>query len=282
MKIVREIEAMREITSQARLEGVRIALVPTMGYLHEGHVALLRRGRELGGLLVMTSFVNPTQFGPSEDFADYPRDVEGDMRKAEQAGVDVVFMPEGEALYPEGFQTFVEVSRLQKHLCGLSRPGHFVGVATVVLKLFNIVGPHTAVFGEKDYQQLAVIRRMVSDLHLDIAVVSHPIVREADGLAMSSRNSYLTTKERGAALSLYLALRRGMELFENGERDAAVVMEAMKEILLREPTVAVEYVKVCNRETLDAIDNLNDGALLAVAAGIGRTRLIDNVVVRKG
>ena len=281
MKIVREIEEMKEIASQARREGERVVLVPTMGYLHEGHVALLKQGRELGGLLIMTIFVNPTQFGPSEDFGSYPRDVEGDMRKAEQAGVDVVFMPDGEALYPEGFQTFIEVRRLQKHLCGLSRPGHFVGVATVVLKLFNIVGPHTAVFGEKDYQQLAVIRRMVSDLHLDVEVVGHPIVREPDGLAMSSRNSYLTTKERQAALSLHQALSRGMELFEHGERDAAVVMEAMKEILSREPTVAVEYVKVCNRETLEDIDDIRGGALLAVAVRIGKTRLIDNAVLMK-
>jgi len=281
VKIVREIGKMREITSQARLEGKRVALVPTMGYLHAGHLELLRRGRESGDLLVMTIFVNPTQFAPSEDFAAYPRDIKGDMVKAEEAGVDVLFQPEGEALYPDGFQTFVEVRSLQRHLCGLSRPGHFAGVATVVLKLFNIVRPHVAVFGEKDYQQLAMIRRMVADLNLDIEVVGHPIVREADGLAMSSRNSYLTPKERGAALSLHRALRRGRELFDEGESDAVVVIEAMRERLSREPDVAVEYVEACDSVTLEKLDEIRSGALLAVAARVGKTRLIDNAVVRK-
>ncbi len=279
MKIVREIEEMREITSQARREGKRVALVPTMGYLHAGHVALLKRGRELGDLLVMTIFVNPTQFGPSEDFTTYPSDIKGDMGKAERAGVDIIFQPDGEALYPEGFQTFVEVRRLQKNLCGLSRPGHFVGVATVVLKLFNIVRPDVAIFGEKDYQQLAVIRRMVSDLHLDIEVEGHSIVREPDGLAMSSRNSYLSPDERASALLLHRAICRGRELFESGERAAAIVIDGMKEVLSREPTVAVEYVKVCDCETLDDINEMREGTLLAVAARIGRTRLIDNTVV---
>jgi pantoate--beta-alanine ligase len=279
MRIVSEIEEMREITSQARREGKRVVLVPTMGYLHEGHVALLKRGRELGDLLVMSIFVNPIQFGPSEDFATYPSDIEGDMKEAERAGVDVVFKPDQEAFYPEGFQTFVEVRRLQKNLCGLFRPGHFVGVATVVLKLFNIVLPNVAVFGEKDYQQLAVVRQMVSDLHLDVEVVGHPIVREPDGLAMSSRNSYLTSDERESALSIHQALRRGRELFESGEREAAIVIDGMKEVLSREPIVAVEYVKVCDCETLDDINEMRDRTLLAVAARIGRTRLIDNTVV---
>ena len=280
MRIVTEIEAMRDISSQARREGKRVVLVPTMGYLHEGHVALLKRGRGLGDLLVMSIFVNPIQFGPSEDFATYPSDIEGDMKEAERAGVDVVFKPDQEAFYPEGFQTFVEVRRLQRNLCGLFRPGHFVGVATVVLKLFNIVRPNVAVFGEKDYQQLAVIRQMVSDLHLDVEVEGHPIIREPDGLAMSSRNSCLTPRERISALSIHRALRRGRELFEDGESEATVVIEGMKEALSREPTVAVEYVKVCDCETLEDIDEMREGALLAVAARIGRTRLIDNTVVR--
>ncbi|MFQ5585566.1 MAG: pantoate--beta-alanine ligase [Thermodesulfobacteriota bacterium] len=271
---------MREMATLARREGRRVALVPTMGYLHEGHVALLKRGRELGDLLVMSLFVNPIQFGPTEDYATYPSDLETDMKQAGRAGVDIIFKPDRESLYPDGFQTFVEVRRLQRNLCGLFRPGHFIGVATVVLKLFNIVRPHVAVFGEKDYQQLAVIRQMVADLNLDIEIEGHPIVREPDGLAMSSRNSYLTPQERDSAASLYRALCRGRELFDDGEREATVVINGMKEVLSREPAVAVEYVKVCDNEAIEDIYEIRGSALLAIAARIGRTRLFDNIVVR--
>ena len=281
MRVIEEIEEMVEAVSRARREGKRVVFVPTMGYLHEGHIALLKRGRELGDLLVMSIFVNPIQFGPAEDFTTYPSDLETDKKQAKRGGVDVIFTPRRDELFPGEYQTFVEVRSLQRNLCGLFRPTHFTGVATIVLKLFNIVRPHCAVFGEKDYQQLAVIRRMVEDLHLPVEVEGCPIVREPDGLAMSSRNSYLTPEERRSALAIYRALCKGQALFEDGERDAMAVIGGMKEVLNREKGVKVEYLKVCDRTTLVDIYDIGEAALLAVAARVGRTRLIDNIVVEE-
>jgi pantoate--beta-alanine ligase len=260
----------------ARARGERIAFVPTMGYLHAGHVALLEEGRRRGDRLVLSIFVNPTQFAPTEDLARYPRDLEGDLDKAAGAGTDVAFVPGDAEMYPRGYQTFVQVRELEKGLCGAHRPGHFVGVATVVCKLFNIVRPHVAIFGEKDYQQLAVIRRMVADLDMPIDIVGRPTVREPDGLAMSSRNKYLSPEERQRALALSRGLRAARALFEGGERDSAKLVAAAQTQIA--PAVTrVDYVELRDADTLAPIaDRVTGPAVMAVAAFVGTTRLIDN------
>jgi len=220
MKIIKSINEMKRISSDARRAGKTIVLVPTMGFFHEGHLSLMREGRKRGDLLVTSLFVNPTQFGPSEDFERYPRDFERDRRMAEDSGVDILFAPEKEEMYPPDHQTIVNVEKVTQGLCGKSRPTHFRGVTTVVNMLFNIIMPHIAIFGEKDYQQLVTIKQMVKDLHMDVQVLGMPIVREEDGLAMSSRNVYLKPHERKAALSIYRSLRRAEELIKGGERNA--------------------------------------------------------------
>ena len=257
-----------------------IAFVPTMGYFHEGHLSLMREGRERGDVLVVSIFVNPTQFGPGEDFDRYPRDMERDLRMAEEVGVDVIFAPTVEEMYPEGYQTYVEVEKVTQHLCGLSRPGHFRGVTTVVTKLFNIVKPHVALFGQKDYQQLITIERMVKDLNMDVEIVGMPTVREEDGLAASSRNVYLSPEERKAALSLYRSLRRAEELFSEGVRESQRILEEVRGVLEAEPLVKIDYVHVCDPETLEDIEGpIGERALVAVAAKVGTTRLIDNTLL---
>jgi pantoate--beta-alanine ligase len=261
----------------ARARGERIAFVPTMGYLHAGHVTLLEEGRRRGDRLVLSIFVNPTQFGPGEDLDRYPRDVDGDLRKAGGAGTDVAFVPERAAMYPRGFQTYVEVRELARGLDGDSRPGHFTGVATVVCKLFQIVRPHVALFGEKDYQQLAVIRRMVRDLDLPLEVIGLPTVREADGLAMSSRNSYLDPDERRRAVALSRGLFAARARFQAGEREAAALLAAARAPLV-EAAAVIDYLELRDAEALAPLERAGDRpAVLAVAAFIGRTRLIDNV-----
>ncbi len=279
MRVVEDIKEMQSIAASARKDGKKIVFIPTMGYLHEGHTGLLKRGRKLGDLLLMSIFVNTIQFGPAEDYKTYPIDIETDIKHAEKAGVDVLFHPDKDKIYPEGYQTFVEVRHLQRNLCGLFRPGHFVGVATIVLKLLNIVRPHIAIFGEKDYQQLVVIRRMISDLNLGIDLLSFPIVREHDGLAASSRNSYLTPRERKSAASIYKALCKGHELFEDGEREVRHIINGVRRILEKEHLVSVEYVKICDLDTLEDIYDIDRTALLAIAAKIGRVRLIDNLIL---
>jgi pantoate--beta-alanine ligase len=261
----------------ARARGERIAFVPTMGYLHAGHVALLEEGRRRGDRLVLSIFVNPTQFGPGEDLDRYPRDVDGDLRKAGGAGTDVAFVPERAAMYPPGFQTYVEVREVSRGLDGHSRPGHFTGVATVVCKLFQIVRPHVALFGEKDFQQLAVIRRMVRDLDLPLEVIGLPTVREPDGLAMSSRNSYLDPDERRRAAALSRGLFAARARFQAGEREAALLLAAARAPLEAE-AAAIDYLELRDAEQLAPLERVGDRpAVLAVAAFIGRTRLIDNV-----
>ena len=277
------INSVNEMRREARLAGVhtrRVAFVPTMGYLHEGHLTLLRAAREVGDLVVLSIFVNPIQFGPGEDLTRYPRDLAGDLEKARRAGVDIAFVPPADEMYPDGFQTFVQVRELEQGLCGGTRPGHFIGVATVVLKLFNIVEPHVAFFGEKDYQQLQVIKRMVRDLHLPIEVVGLPIVREADGLAMSSRNAYLSSEERARALTLSRALGAAREAFAAGERGAEALLGAARAVIDAEPGVRLDYLELREATSLRTCEGtVTMPAVMAVAAFVGKTRLIDNLLL---
>jgi pantoate--beta-alanine ligase len=254
-----------------------VGFVPTMGYLHEGHLSLVRAARGANAHVIVSIFVNPTQFGPGEDFERYPRDAERDLSLLRDERVDVVFMPPVEEMYPDGASTFVEVEGITDVLEGAHRPGHFRGVTTVVAKLFNIVQPARAYFGRKDAQQLAVVRKMMRDLRRDIEIVGLPIVREPDGLAMSSRNAYLSPEERAAALVLSRALNKAGELFAAGERDAEALRRAMRELIGAEPLARVDYVSVADPETLQELDRIESHALASLAVRIGRTRLIDNV-----
>jgi pantoate--beta-alanine ligase len=279
MQIIEKISEMQSWSEAQRCEGRRIAFVPTMGFLHEGHLSLVRFGRGRANRVVVSVFVNPTQFAPQEDFAAYPRDFQRDRKLLEDEAVDIVFSPAVQEMYPHGFQTRVEVSELSNFLCGAHRQGHFQGVATIVSKLFNAVRPHVAIFGEKDYQQLQVIRSLVRDLNFDIEIVGHPIVREADGLAMSSRNAYLSPEERKAALCLFRSLNRAAGMVQTGKTQARDITDAVKEEIAREPLARLEYVKLCDTMTLAEVDEIQDRALLALAVRIGKTRLIDNRIV---
>lgn len=281
MQLIEHISAMRRWSEAERRQDRRIAFVPTMGFLHEGHLCLVRDAKKRGDRLVVSIFINPTQFGPNEDFAAYPRDLERDRKLLENEGIDILFHPSVEDMYPQGAQTYVEVEKLSLPLCGAARPGHFRGVATVVAKLFNIVRPHLAVFGEKDYQQLQVIRRMVRDLSMDAEIIGHPVVREADGLAMSSRNAYLAPAERQAAVCLSRSLCKAERLFRRGETSAQALFRLVRGELEKEPLAKVEYVKLCDAETLDEIENTDDTAVLALAVRFGKARLIDNRVLTR-
>jgi len=263
-------------TEATRRAGARIAFVPTMGYLHAGHVALLDEARRLGDRVALSIFVNPTQFGPREDLARYPRDLPGDLAKAAAAGTDVAFVPEVAAMYPSGHQTTVQVHQLERGMCGAFRPDHFVGVATVVCKLFNIVRPHVAVFGEKDFQQLALIRRMVRDLDMPVEIVGLPTVREPDGLAMSSRNKFLSPAERARAVAISAALFAARERWRSGATDATALIAEVS-AALAEPVTQVQYVEIRDAETLEPLVTVDRPAVMAVAAFVGTTRLIDNV-----
>jgi pantoate--beta-alanine ligase len=250
-----------------------------MGFLHEGHLSLMRKGRELGGDLVISIYVNPTQFSPQEDFESYPRDLERDLQLAEEVGVDVVFTPDNQELYLNEFQTYVELEKLPNHLCGLSRPVFFKGVATVVAKLFNIVKPHVAIFGEKDYQQLTVIRQMVQDLNFDIDIIGGPTVRESDGLAMSSRNNYLTAKQRPSALALYKSLLKATELVKNRVKNAEEIIQAATRLITAYPETGIDYISICDPKNLEDIKTIDQPALMALAVKVGKTRLIDNMIL---
>jgi pantoate--beta-alanine ligase len=278
MEIIRMVKEMKEFSSQSRKAGKRIAFVPTMGYFHEGHLNLMREARKKGDLLIISLFVNPTQFGPSEDFKNYPRDFERDRKMAEGVGVDILFAPEASDMYPPNHQTIVRVEKVTQNLCGRSRPTHFQGVTTVVLMLFEIVMPHVAIFGEKDYQQLVSIQQMARDLHMSVEVLGMPTVREADGLAMSSRNTYLLPDQRKAALSLYRSLQKAKELLQKGERKADRILREMNEILRSEPLVRMDYVQICDAHTLQDVDRIEGDVVVALAAYLGKTRLIDNLV----
>ena len=277
-EIFRDPAAMRAKAEDLRRDGRRLVVVPTMGALHDGHLTLLREARRRGDILTLTIFVNPTQFGPNEDLSRYPRDEDGDLAKARACGIDFAFCPEAAAMYAKGAQTFIEVRELQKPLCGASRPGHFAGVATVVTKLFHVTMPHVAVFGEKDYQQLAIIRRMVRDLDFGIEIVGVPIVREADGLAMSSRNAYLSPEQRKAALALSRGLAAAEAKFKAGERDAAALLAAARRSLEAEPLVRIDYCELRDASELTEVARADAPVVLAMAAFVGTTRLIDNRV----
>ena len=279
MKIIRTVKEMHRTSDALRREGRRIALVPTMGYLHEGHLALVREAKEQADVAVVSIFVNPTQFGPKEDFGRYPRDFERDRAALEKESTDIIFSPGVPEMYPKGYSTYVEVKGLADHLCGLQREGHFLGVATVVMKLFNAVKPHVAIFGQKDYQQLKIIERMARDLDMDVEVIGFATVREADGLAMSSRNAYLSEEERGRALLINRAIRRAEEAFRGGERKASRLREEVRKILGSNNGVNIEYVTVCDAETLVDLEKVEKRALIAVAASVGKTRLIDNAIL---
>jgi pantoate--beta-alanine ligase len=282
MEIITSPDEMTRIADSARKAAERVALVPTMGYLHDGHLALMREGRRCSSLLVASIFVNPTQFGPSEDFARYPRDFEHDCAMLETVPVDVVFAPEPVSMYSPDSQTWVEVTEVTRGLCGSNRPGHFRGVTTVVAKLFNIVKPHFAVFGEKDFQQLRAIQRMVRDLNFDVEIIPVPIVRENDGLAMSSRNLYLSPAEREDALVLSLALRAAREKHRSGACCAEEIVFAATRVLKRMKSVTIEYVEAVDAETLAPDPSLDRPILIAIAARVGKTRLIDNTVLAGG
>lgn len=281
MRVIRLPRWMAELSEQARMGGARIALVPTMGFLHEGHLSLMGEGRRRASLLVASVFVNPAQFGPNEDFSRYPRALDRDLELMSEAGVDVVFAPQAADMYLPGAQTWVEVTGLTRGLCGRSRPGHFRGVTTVVAKLFNIVKPHLALFGEKDFQQLRAIERMVADLDFDIEIVAMPIVREPDGLAMSSRNAYLVSDERQQALALSRALRAARETYERGAPDLEQVVQAARLVLSAAPRLEVDYVEAVDAATLEPARTLERPVLLAIAARVGSTRLIDNTVLAR-
>jgi len=279
MKVIRTVQEMQQTAETSRIEGKRIGFVPTMGYLHKGHLALVRKARELADIVVVSIFVNPIQFGPKEDLSRYPRDFERDESLLEQEGTDIIFYPAVPEMYPDRYSTYVEVKGLGDHLCGLLREGHFVGVATVVAKLFNAVKPHFAIFGQKDYQQLKIIQRMVRDLNMDVEVTGFPTVREEGGLAMSSRNSYLSEGDRRKALLIHASMEKVRAMFAAGEKSAAALKNRARSMLESEDGVEVEYIDVCDTETLENVENIGDSALLAVALRIGKTRLIDNTIL---
>lgn len=278
MKIVSTVEQVREEVKKWRQQGLTVGLVPTMGYLHEGHKSLIDKAVAQNDKVVVSVFVNPIQFGPTEDLATYPRDLERDAALCEDAGAALIFHPEKEDMYFDDFCTYIDMDGLTKGLCGKTRPIHFRGVCTVVGKLFNIVHPDRAYFGQKDAQQLAVIRRMVRDLNFDIEIVGCPIVREADGLAMSSRNTYLNEEERKAALVLSQAVRLGEELIEAGEKNAAVIKEKMIAHIEAEPLAKIDYVEIVDAQSLEPVSEIRGEILAAMAVYIGKTRLIDNFI----
>jgi pantoate--beta-alanine ligase len=281
MQIIEKTEEMRKWSDGERREGRTIAFVPTMGFLHRGHLALVRAARQYGERRVVSIFVNPSQFAPHEDFAGYPRDLARDLDLLRNEAVEVVFHPSVEEMYPGGFDTHIRVEGLSERLCGAFRPGHFQGVTTVVAKLFNIVQPHTAILGCKDFQQLQVIRRMVKDLSLPVQIVGYPTVREADGLAMSSRNAYLNPAERSAALCLSRSLCRAECMVKRGERRAGPILERVRSEIAAEPLARLEYASVVDPETLVEIEELGERAVLALAVWIGKARLIDNVMLQR-
>ncbi len=279
MEVIDTTDVMQKRCEDLRLGGQTIALVPTMGFFHEGHLELMRAGKRHADKLIISIFVNPIQFGPSEDFEAYPRDMEGDLTRAQAVGVDLVFAPSVEEIYPDGFQTGVAVEKVTKGLCGTSRPGHFDGVTTVVAKLFHITKPHLAVFGQKDFQQLTVIRRMVKDLSMDIQILGVPTVREADGLAMSSRNSYLSPDERKSALCLKKSLDLADDMVMKGEKDVNNIRMAVEKLITSYPFPEIDYISICHPTTLEDIESVGDESLLALAVRVGKTRLIDNRLI---
>jgi pantoate--beta-alanine ligase len=277
MKVISKIADMRKLRQELTEP---VGFVPTMGYLHEGHLSLVRKARIENPSLVVSVFVNPTQFGPQEDFHSYPQDTKRDLALLEEAATDLVFIPSAEEMYPPRFNSWVEVGKITERLEGASRPGHFRGVTTVCAKLFNIIQPTRAYFGQKDAQQAVVIKKMVSDLNLNLEIVTLPTVREPDGLAMSSRNTYLSPEERKAALVLYQALMVAQRLGEQGEKDVESIRQKMSGLIQKEPLATIDYVSIADAETLDELDTVKLPALVSLAVRIGKTRLIDNILLK--
>lgn len=280
MQIIRSAAEMQKSALALRREGRRIGFVPTMGYLHEGHVSLVRLARARADVVVVSIFVNPTQFGPNEDFARYPRDFARDETMCREAGADIIFCPPVEDMYAPGHSIYVTEDSLTTFLCGASRPGHFRGVCTVVAKLFNLVLPESAVFGAKDAQQVRIIRRMVRDLAFPVEIIEGPTVREPDGLAMSSRNSLLTADERTQATSLHRALKLAEKMYGQGERDADLVVREMKKVIAQAPSARIDYVQIVDNESLQPAIEIDEPVLVALAVNFSKTRLIDNTVLR--
>lgn len=279
MKVVETISEIRKQIKDWRKQGYSIGFVPTMGYLHEGHLSLVQKALEQNDKTVVSIFVNPMQFSPSEDLESYPRDFNRDKELLEKTGANLIFYPGAEKLYEDDFCTYVDMNRVSKELCGKSRPVHFRGVCTIVTKLFHIITPDKAYFGQKDAQQLAVIKRMVRDLNMDIEIVGCPIVREKDGLAKSSRNTYLSEEERRAALILSKAIFLGEQLVKQGERKASILKEKMKELIESEPLANIDYIEVVDANSIEKVEQLSGSVLTAIAVYIGRTRLIDNFII---
>jgi pantoate--beta-alanine ligase len=279
MHIITRIPEMQDLANLIRNEGKTIGFVPTMGFLHEGHLTLIRQARQVCDIVVVSIFVNPTQFGPDEDFDRYPRDEDGDIRKCESAGVDVLFMPDASEMYRSKPTAFVSVEGISDILEGRIRPGHFRGVATVVSKLFNIVKPHKAFFGQKDYQQCAIIKRMVTGLNMDVEVIVLPTVREHDGLAMSSRNSYLNAEERRAATAIHRALSSAEQMVRAGVREPEKVKNKVFAVLREERGISIDYVELADQESLDPLVSMKESGVILVAVRLGRTRLIDNSIL---
>jgi len=279
MKIFNRIDEIKSYLRQKQKEDRTIGFVPTMGYLHEGHLSLIRRAKDENDIAIVSIFVNPTQFGPNEDYETYPRDLDRDVRLAEEAGASVIFAPEVKEMYPDGYKTFIEVTDLSETLCGASRPGHFRGAATVVMKLLNIVRPDKAYFGQKDAQQAVIMQRMVRDLNHDTEIVVCPIIREKDGLAMSSRNVYLNDEERKQAVVLSKSLNMAADLISKGERDAGKIKEAITAMIKEKDLAVIDYVSIVNYETMKDLDKISGKVLVALAVKFGKTRLIDNIIV---
>lgn len=279
MKVISKIQEMKQAVRELKSKGKTIGFVPTMGFLHEGHLSLVRECQKRVDTTVVSIFVNPTQFGPKEDFEAYPRDFERDAALLKKENVDILFYPSAEEMYPAGYKTYVEVHDLQDKLCGRSRPGHFRGVCTVVLKLFEIVSPDISFFGQKDAQQARLIQKMVEDINGHVKIEVSPTIREADGLALSSRNSYLNPKEREAALVLTKSLKEAKILIDQGVRKSDFILKRMKEIIEQEPLAKIDYVEIVELEELNPVEEVKEGTLIALAVFIGRTRLIDNMIV---
>ena len=280
MQIIQTVREMQRWSEDRRLERKTVAFVPTMGFLHEGHLSLVREAKNRGDVVVVSIFVNPMQFNPTSDFEKYPRNEAQDEDALKAFGTDVLVMPPPSEIYPDGYQTAVEVEKVSQPLCGAFRPGHFRGVTTVVAKLFNMVKPHCALFGEKDFQQCVVIKRMVRDLNFDIDIVTLPTVREDDGLAMSSRNARLSSAERETSLCVSRALETAQELVSGGQSSSAMILQAVQQILTQNTEVRVEYASLCHPETLEEVEQISGPTLLAIAVWVGEVRLIDNCVLQ--
>lgn len=280
MKIIKKVDEASKAVRKQKEKGKSVGFVPTMGALHEGHLSLIRRARSENGFVVVSIFVNPTQFGPKEDLKRYPKPVKNDISLCKKEGVDLIFYPKVKQMYPEGYKTYVEVKELSGLLCGKPRPMHFKGVATVVTKLFNIIQPDTAYFGQKDAQQAVIIKKMVLDLNMPVKIKVMPIVREKDGLAMSSRNVYLSAKERKDALILFNALKLAKILIRNGQRNTAKIMQRMKELIRKKKSAKIDYIAIVDLDTLKPLYKVTENCLIALAVWIGKTRLVDNIIIR--